>query len=148
MVFRHFLVGVPVTVASSHFSDLRLPNCFESAPKYAGVTEMRRYFIFHCSINVSGNVQLFVPELPPNTFTRKGFAMSLLRSLTSLIVLVIGAFAAIGPVTDLHIVNQNLDPDGFNRPTVLAGGTFPGPLIRGNKVRFITALRRRRLRLT
>lgn len=74
--------------------------------------------------------------------------MSLLRSLTSLIVLATGAFAAIGPVTDLHIVNQNLAPDGLNRPTVLAGGTFPGPLIRGNKVRFITALRRRRLRLT
>nr|QMP96878.1 laccase D precursor [Cerrena sp.] len=59
--------------------------------------------------------------------------MSLLRSLTSLVVLATGAFAAIGPVTDLHIVNQNLAPDGFNRPTVLAGGTFPGPLIRGNK---------------
>ena len=50
------------------------------------------------------------------------------------IALATGSYAAIGPVTDLHIVNQNLAPDGFNRPTVLAGGTFPGPLIRGNKV--------------
>ncbi|KAI0285736.1 laccase [Russula brevipes] len=41
--------------------------------------------------------------------------------------------AAIGPTADLQIVNANISPDGFNRSTVLAGGTFPGPLIQGNK---------------
>lgn len=45
--------------------------------------------------------------------------------------LISGAFAAIGPVTDLQIVNKFISPDGFNRSTVLAGGTFPGPLITG-----------------
>lgn len=42
--------------------------------------------------------------------------------------------AAIGPVTDLHIVNADVAPDGISRAAVLAGGTFPGPLIVGNKV--------------
>nr|WGJ61553.1 laccase 12 precursor [Cerrena unicolor] len=41
------------------------------------------------------------------------------------------AFAAIGPVADLHIVDASVAPDGFSRPAVLAGGTFPGPLITG-----------------
>ncbi|KAF4563820.1 laccase [Pleurotus pulmonarius] len=46
--------------------------------------------------------------------------------------------AAIGPTTDLHIVNKVISPDGFSRSTVLAGATsssgqFPGPLITGNK---------------
>ncbi|KAF9461471.1 laccase [Collybia nuda] len=49
-----------------------------------------------------------------------------------------GVYAAIGPVADLHIVNKNISPDGFERPGVLAGETvdtasFPGPLIKGNK---------------
>nr|QPA20086.1 laccase 3 [Amylostereum areolatum] len=44
-----------------------------------------------------------------------------------------GVMAAIGPVADLPIVNLDIAPDGFLRPTVLAGGTFPGPMIRGNK---------------
>ncbi|KAF5356721.1 hypothetical protein D9757_012523 [Collybiopsis confluens] len=43
------------------------------------------------------------------------------------------ALAAIGPVTDLHIVNAFIQPDGFNRSGVLAEGVFPGPLITGNK---------------
>ncbi|KAK7682832.1 laccase, multicopper oxidase, benzenediol:oxygen oxidorectuctase [Cerrena zonata] len=43
------------------------------------------------------------------------------------------AYAGIGPVTDLHIVNKDIAPDGFKRPTVLAGGTFPGPVITGKK---------------
>ncbi|KAJ3885618.1 laccase 1 [Lentinula edodes] len=43
-----------------------------------------------------------------------------------------GALAAIGPVTDLHIVNSFIQPDGFNRSGVLAEGVFPGPLITGN----------------
>ncbi|KAI0059379.1 laccase [Artomyces pyxidatus] len=41
--------------------------------------------------------------------------------------------ASIGPVADLPIVNRNISPDGLQRPTVLAGGTFPGPIIKGNK---------------
>ena len=45
-----------------------------------------------------------------------------------------GVLAAIGPVTDLAIVNKVIAPDGVPRDTVLAGGTFPGPLIQGHKV--------------
>ncbi|KAJ7599548.1 laccase lcc6 [Mycena floridula] len=41
--------------------------------------------------------------------------------------------AAIGPKADLSIVNLNIAPDGFNRSAVLAGGTFPGPLITATK---------------
>ncbi|KAJ7740464.1 yellow laccase [Mycena maculata] len=44
-----------------------------------------------------------------------------------------GAYAAIGPVAPLTIVNKVISPDGFTRNSVLAGGTFPGPLIQGNK---------------
>nr|WGJ61556.1 laccase 15 precursor [Cerrena unicolor] len=47
--------------------------------------------------------------------------------------LTLGAFAAIGPVADLHITDDTIAPDGFSRPAVLAGGGFPGPLITGNK---------------
>ncbi|KAI0297792.1 laccase [Multifurca ochricompacta] len=43
------------------------------------------------------------------------------------------AFAALGPVTDLRIVNKKISPDGFPRSAVLAGGVFPGPLIKANK---------------
>ncbi|KAG6848879.1 hypothetical protein H0H93_013228 [Arthromyces matolae] len=39
----------------------------------------------------------------------------------------------IGPVAHLDIVNKEIAPDGFLRPTVLAGGTFPGPVIAGKK---------------
>lgn len=42
--------------------------------------------------------------------------------------------ASIGPVATLNIVNSDIAPDGFLRSTVLAGGTFPGPLIVGDKV--------------
>ncbi|CAL1715519.1 unnamed protein product [Somion occarium] len=61
--------------------------------------------------------------------------MALIPLFISLSVLALasGSHAAIGPVTDLHIVNKDLSPDGVQRPTVLAGGTFPGPLIKGNK---------------
>ncbi|KAG6916139.1 laccase, multicopper oxidase, benzenediol:oxygen oxidorectuctase [Tephrocybe rancida] len=43
------------------------------------------------------------------------------------------AYAAIGPVADLEIANARIAPDGFERAAVLAGGTFPGPVIKGNK---------------
>ncbi|KAJ7181074.1 laccase [Mycena filopes] len=45
-----------------------------------------------------------------------------------------GSFGAtIGPIANLPIVNKVIAPDGFSRSTVLAGGTFPGPLISGFK---------------
>lgn len=53
----------------------------------------------------------------------------------TIFALALGSYAAIGPVADLHIVNKDLAPDGVTRPTILAGGTFPGPLITGQKVR-------------
>lgn len=54
------------------------------------------------------------------------------------LALSVGAFAAVGPVTDLPITNANISPDGFTRAAVLAGGTFPGPLVSGNKVSLFT----------
>nr|QOW95827.1 laccase [Cerrena sp.] len=56
-----------------------------------------------------------------------------LLSLLPTTILAVGVSAAIGPISDLNIVNKNITADGFERPTVLAGGTFPGPLIIGNK---------------
>ncbi|KAH9479120.1 Laccase-2 [Psilocybe cubensis] len=49
-----------------------------------------------------------------------------------------GAFAAIGPSTDLYIANKGISPNGYNRSAVLAGASpstlqFPGPLITANK---------------
>ncbi|KII83064.1 hypothetical protein PLICRDRAFT_180758 [Plicaturopsis crispa FD-325 SS-3] len=41
--------------------------------------------------------------------------------------------ASIGPVATLDISNEVIHPDGFYRRAVLAGGTFPGPIIKGNK---------------
>ncbi|KAH8094688.1 laccase 3 [Cristinia sonorae] len=53
--------------------------------------------------------------------------------LATVILTLVVAVNAIGPVTDLRIVNANISPDGFSRPAVLAGGTFPGPVITGRK---------------
>ncbi|KAG6816536.1 hypothetical protein H0H93_007984 [Arthromyces matolae] len=39
----------------------------------------------------------------------------------------------IGPIADLVISNKEIAPDGFQRQSTLAGGTFPGPVIVGNK---------------
>ena len=54
------------------------------------------------------------------------------------VVLLLGspysAHAAIGPVADLHITNANISPDGYSRAAILAGGSYPGPLIRAKKV--------------
>ncbi|KAI0303035.1 laccase [Russula brevipes] len=41
--------------------------------------------------------------------------------------------ASLGPYSDLPITNANVAPDGYTRPAVLAGGTFPGPTITGKK---------------
>ncbi|KAJ7728919.1 laccase 1 [Mycena metata] len=42
-------------------------------------------------------------------------------------------YASIGPSGELEIANKHIAPDGFSRSAVLAGGTFPGPVIRINK---------------
>ncbi|THH15076.1 hypothetical protein EW146_g5344 [Bondarzewia mesenterica] len=49
------------------------------------------------------------------------------------LALSVTALAAIGPVTNLDISNVILAPDGFERGTVVAGGSMPGPVITGNK---------------
>ncbi|KAI0730508.1 laccase C [Earliella scabrosa] len=63
------------------------------------------------------------------------FMLSSFRRLSLLVVaaLASGSLAAIGPVADLALVNGKVTPDGFTRDAVLAGNTFPGPLITGNK---------------
>ena len=77
------------------------------------------------------------------TSTQQGSATSSMQPFArSAAFAVVGlsatALAAIGPVTDLHIVNADIAPDGISRAAVLAGGTFPGPLIVGNKVTLST----------
>ncbi|KAG1740901.1 laccase [Suillus paluster] len=39
----------------------------------------------------------------------------------------------LGPETDLVIANKLIAPDGFERSSTLAGGTFPGPIIAAKK---------------
>ncbi|PPQ63102.1 hypothetical protein CVT24_005813 [Panaeolus cyanescens] len=41
--------------------------------------------------------------------------------------------ASRGSKYTMEIANQNISPDGFERSAVLAGGTFPGPVITGRK---------------
>ncbi|KAF7796438.1 hypothetical protein EIP86_007615 [Pleurotus ostreatoroseus] len=56
-------------------------------------------------------------------------------SLTAFVILSLAAAAAaaLGPVTDMHIVNKWVSPDGFGRNGVLAEGQFPGPPILAQK---------------
>lgn len=68
--------------------------------------------------------------MAPQMFT---FKAALLLALLSW-----EALASIGPVATLNIANANIGPDGFTRSAVLAGGTFPGPIIAGNKVNIIS----------
>ncbi|KAH9030422.1 laccase [Lactarius pseudohatsudake] len=56
-----------------------------------------------------------------------------LRSLLLFAAVFGGVSASIGPGATLKIVNDNISPDGFPRAVTLAGGTFPGPLIVGEK---------------
>ncbi|KAA1478071.1 laccase T2 copper depleted [Dentipellis sp. KUC8613] len=56
----------------------------------------------------------------------------LILSVLSALFSAVGA-ASIGPTTDLRIVNSQIFPDGFLRDSVVAEGTFPGPIIKGNK---------------
>jgi iron transport multicopper oxidase len=53
----------------------------------------------------------------------------MIQSVFTTLAFLGSAFAAIGPVADLHIKNAFIQPDGFNRSGVLAEGVFPGPLI-------------------
>ncbi|KIL66529.1 multicopper oxidase [Amanita muscaria Koide BX008] len=62
----------------------------------------------------------------------------MLTSALIIVTLISAVNAAIGPVTDLHIVNKVVAPDGFSRSTVIAGATpdtasTPGPLVVGKK---------------
>lgn len=60
--------------------------------------------------------------------------MQLAASVLALSIFFEAALAAcIGPIADIPIVNKRIAPDGFSRSTVLADGTFPGPLIKGYK---------------
>ncbi|KAH7870062.1 laccase lcc6 [Lentinula edodes] len=59
--------------------------------------------------------------------------MNFVTALPLIAQLIGTTLAAIGPVTDLHVVNKFIQPDGFNRSYILAEGVFPGPLISGNK---------------
>jgi len=54
-------------------------------------------------------------------------------ALLALLAFVLETFAAIGPVTNLHIANAHISPDGFTRSAALAEGVYPGPLITGKK---------------
>ncbi|OBZ71590.1 Laccase-2 [Grifola frondosa] len=56
-----------------------------------------------------------------------------LVSLSVALGLSVRTLASIGPTANLPIVNAVISPDGFSRATVLADGTFPGPLITGKK---------------
>lgn len=47
--------------------------------------------------------------------------------------LALNTHAAIGPVTDLTIMNADIAPDGFIRSGVVVEGVSPGPLITGQK---------------
>lgn len=62
---------------------------------------------------------------------------SILLFLTVLAVVVRKAFAA-GPTAALTILDAAATPDGYVRQAVLPNGTFPGPLITGNKVRALS----------
>ncbi|KAG6919825.1 hypothetical protein DXG01_000330 [Tephrocybe rancida] len=61
------------------------------------------------------------------------FGTSFKLCLVALELLTVANAVTIGPVGDLNIVNLDIGPDGYPRPSVLAGGTFPGPVIAGKK---------------
>ncbi|KAJ6614141.1 laccase 2 [Mycena sp. CBHHK59/15] len=59
--------------------------------------------------------------------------MHLASSIVAFSVLSGTIAASLGPIANLPIVNKVIKPDGYSRSTVLAGGVFPGPLIKGIK---------------
>ena len=54
--------------------------------------------------------------------------------LTSLVSEAYASDDTLGSVTDLHISNAVVSPDGFSRDAVVVEGRFPSPIIKGNKV--------------
>ena len=64
-----------------------------------------------------------------------------MRVFISLATVLTRAMAAIGPVTDLQIVNADVAPDGFTRSAVLSDGVVDTNLITGQKVGLIVDLR-------
>ncbi|KAJ6547717.1 laccase [Mycena sp. CBHHK59/15] len=67
-------------------------------------------------------------------YISSNFKETMIRAaLVALSTLSLAHAATIGPSAKLEIVNKQIAPDGYPRSTVLAGGTFPGPLIKGNK---------------
>ncbi|KAH9839744.1 laccase [Rhodofomes roseus] len=58
---------------------------------------------------------------------------SLLSGLLALGLAISTSAQSGGPITELNIVNKEISPDGFARQGVLANGTMPGPIIKGNK---------------
>ncbi|OJA18327.1 hypothetical protein AZE42_02796, partial [Rhizopogon vesiculosus] len=59
--------------------------------------------------------------------------MRLLYPLFTSAVLALSHATSITVNSDLDIVNKVIAPDGFARSTTLAGGVFPGPLIKAHK---------------
>ncbi|KAG6816517.1 hypothetical protein H0H93_008011, partial [Arthromyces matolae] len=71
------------------------------------------------------------PTSPPAQFFHHAM---LKKYLFTVITFELAAQAlTIGPIADLVITNKEIAPDGFQRQSTLAGGTFPGPVIVGNK---------------
>ncbi|KAF8492161.1 laccase B [Russula emetica] len=56
-----------------------------------------------------------------------------MNQLLSLLLFLATTSWRLSAAIDLKIVNAQIAPDGFKRSTVLAGSTFPGPLITGSK---------------
>ncbi|TDL26555.1 laccase [Rickenella mellea] len=54
-------------------------------------------------------------------------------STLSLLLSALFTFVSADLRRDLQIVDATISPDGFTRPAVLAGGTFPGPVLKANK---------------
>ncbi len=52
----------------------------------------------------------------------------------TVLAVMIGDVIAAGPTAALTILDAAATPDGYVRQAVLPNGTFPGPLISGNKV--------------
>nr|AKE48164.1 laccase A [Pleurotus eryngii var. ferulae] len=52
-------------------------------------------------------------------------------ALVSVALALVRVEASIGPRGTLNIANKVIQPDGFSRSAVLAGGSYPGPLIKG-----------------
>jgi hypothetical protein len=108
-------------------------------------TSRRLRFIAIRLVPSTSNVCLILLNLHPLTFMLRVCLTQL--TIIGLLVPFINAIT-IRPVSRLTIANAQINPDGYSRSyvfpygfdaslslrsTVLAGGTFPGPVIRGQK---------------